>query len=80
MFILSKRNIEIVSDDESMSYFIPRDYVGEVPDWVGTTEYFGMCVKDGIIAVSESKKDKDIQKAEEKTTAKSTKKKATKSK
>ena len=63
MFIASKRNISIPSDDGTMSHFIPRDYVGPVPDWVAKTAYFAELVADGKISVSKSTQDKDVQDA-----------------
>lgn len=65
MFVVSKRNIIIPSSDGKTSHFIAKDYVGEVPEWVAKTSYFKALVKDGKITVSASKKDKDIDKAEE---------------
>ena len=65
MFIVSKRNIIVPSNDGRESRFIPKGYVGNVPEWVTETNYFAELVNDGKISVSESKKEKDIEKAEE---------------
>ncbi|MDY4080921.1 MAG: hypothetical protein SOY97_04755 [Candidatus Metalachnospira sp.] len=65
MFIVAKRNIVVPSNDGKESYFIPKGYIGNVPEWVGDTKYFEELVMDCKISISESKKDKDIEKAEE---------------
>lgn len=67
MIIVSKRNIVIPSDDGKTSYFVPRDYIGKIPDWVTKTRYYGELVKDGKIVVSDTIKDKDVTAAEEKS-------------
>lgn len=67
MIIVSKRNIVIPSDDGKTSYFVPRDYIGKIPDWVTKTRYYGELVKDGKIVVSDTVKDKDVTAAEEKS-------------
>lgn len=64
MFIVSKRNI-ILPGPDGQKFHIPRDYVGEVPAWAAKTDYFKALVKDQKIIISKSKKDKDIQAAEE---------------
>ena len=63
MFILSKRNVIIPGPDGG--YRILKDYIGQVPDWVGRTPYFAQLVKDGKIVVTE-KTDKAVQDAAEK--------------
>lgn len=65
MFVLSKRNIILTSADGSQSIRVPRDYVGEIPDWAAKTSYFSDLVKDGKLVVT-TKSDKDVQKAAEK--------------
>lgn len=67
MIIVSKRNIVIPSDDGKTSYFVPRDYIGKIPDWATKTRYYGELVKDGKIVVSDTIKDKDVTAAEEKS-------------
>ena len=66
MFVISKRNIIIPSPDGKTSCFIPKDYIGSIPEWAAETAYFCELVKEGKLSVSESKKDKDIEKAAEK--------------
>lgn len=61
MFILSKRNIMFRTPDGAQTHFVRRDFVGEVPDWVGKTKYFKQLVADGVIAVPASTKDADVQ-------------------
>ena len=63
MIILSKRNVIIPSDDGKVKRFIPKDYVGKVEAWVTKTEYFKALVGDGKIVVSDTTKDKDVEKA-----------------
>nr|DAT36612.1 MAG TPA: hypothetical protein [Caudoviricetes sp.] len=65
MIIVANRNIIIPSTDGSKAYPVSRGYIGPVPDWVTDTDYFKALVKDGKIAVSETKKDKDIADAEQ---------------
>ena len=65
MFIVSKRNIIVPGNEVRESHFIPKGYVGNVPGWVAETNYFEELVNDGKISISKSKKDKDIEKAEE---------------
>lgn len=65
MFILSKRNIMFRTPDGAQTHFVRRDFVGDVPDWVGKTKYFKQLVADGVIAVPASTKDADVQPAAE---------------
>ncbi len=65
MFIVAKRNIVIPSEDSAIEYFIAKDYMGIVPEWVGKTKYFQELVEDGKIVAS-TPKDKDLDAAEEK--------------
>lgn len=66
MFVMSKRRVLLPSKDGNQSYLIPRDYVGDIPDWATGTDYFRALVADGKIVVPESYKDRDTQAAEEK--------------
>ena len=66
MFVLSKRNVILPSRDGSKTHLVPRDYIGEIPDWAAETDYFRRLVADGKITVPESHKDKDTQTAAEK--------------
>ena len=64
MFIVSKRNI-ILPGPDGQKLHIPKDYMGEIPSWAAKSDYFKALVKDGKIIVSKSKKDRDVQTAEE---------------
>lgn len=66
MFVMAKRRVLLPSKDGSLSHLVPRDYVGEIPDWAADTDYFRALVADGKIAVPNSRKDKDTQAADEK--------------
>lgn len=61
MFILCKRNVLFRTPDGAQTYLVRRDYVGNVPDWIGQTRYFRQLVADGVIAVPETTKDADVQ-------------------
>ena len=65
MFICSKRNIILPSKDGTMHHPVTAGFIGEVPDWACETEYFKALVKDGKIAIPETKKDREIDKAQE---------------
>lgn len=66
MFVMAKRRVLLHSKDGSLSHLVPRDYVGEIPDWAADTDYFRALVADGKITVPKSRKDKDTQSADEK--------------
>lgn len=66
MFIISKRRVILPSRDGSQHYLVPRDFIGEIPDWAADTDYFRSLVDDGKIGVPESRKDKDTQETAEK--------------
>ena len=66
MFIMAKRRVLLPSKDGSLHHLVPRDYVGEVPDWAADTDYFRALVADGKIVIPDSRKDKDTQTADEK--------------
>lgn len=65
MFILSKRNILFRTPDGAQTHLVRRDFIGNVPDWIGQTRYFRQLVTDGVIAVPETSKDADVQAAAE---------------
>lgn len=65
MFILCKRNVLFRTPDGAQTYLVRRDYIGNVPDWIGQTRYFRQLVADGVIAVPETTKDADVQAAAE---------------
>lgn len=66
MFIISKRRVILPSRDGTQHHLVPRDFIGEIPDWAADTDYFRALVADGKIGVPESHKDKDTQEAAEK--------------
>lgn len=66
MFIICKRRVILPSRDGSKRHLVPRDFIGEIPDWAAETDYFRALVADGKIGVPESHKDKDTQAAAEK--------------
>ena len=65
MFILCKRNILFRTPDGAQTHLVRRDFIGNVPDWIGQTRYFRQLVADGVIAVPETTKDADVQDAAE---------------
>ena len=52
-----------------MFFPVPRGWMGEAPDWATNTYYFRELVADGKIIVSESRRDRDLQAADEAGTA-----------
>ena len=80
MVIFSKRNIVIPSNDGKIKKYIPKNFVGEVEDWVSATPYFADLVKDGKIVVTESTADKELDKAAAKDVVDHTKDEDTKKK
>ena len=66
MFIYSNRNVVLRSRDGAQACPVRRGFVGEIPDWAGDTDYFRALVKDGKISLPASRKDRDVQAAEEK--------------
>lgn len=63
MFVVSKRNIIVPSQDSSKEFCLYKNFMGEVPAWVSKTPYFKSLVNDGKIVVSKSKKDADVDAA-----------------
>ena len=61
MFIVSKRNIILPSKDGTETYFVPRGYIGSIPNWAAETEYFRALVIDGKIGTPEGRKDKAVE-------------------
>lgn len=64
MFIISKRNFLVRRADGS-SFLIKKDFVGDIPQDVFESGLVQGVIKGGLIAAPESKKDKDIYKADE---------------
>lgn len=75
MVILCKRNVMIPASDKSTYKYIPKNYIGEIDKWVTETPYFGALVADGKIVITQSTKDKIIDKAVEKEVVDNTRKK-----
>lgn len=67
MFVVSKRNIIVPSQDGAREFPLPKGFMGEVPAWVSKSPYFKSLVNDGKVIVSKSKKDSDVAAAVEKT-------------
>ena len=71
MFIFSRKHVRLPSKDGSLSFDVPRGYVGEIPEWAAGTKYFRALVSDGKISLPNSTSDKDVvPETEKKTTAK----------
>lgn len=65
MFILCKRNVLFRTPDGAQTHLVRRDFIGNVPDWIGQTRYFRQLVADGVIAVPETSRGADVQAAAE---------------
>lgn len=66
MFVMSKRRVILPSRDGTKKHLVPRDFIGEIPDWASETPYFYALVAEGKICLPESHRDKDTQTAAEK--------------
>ena len=64
MFIVSKRNYLVIRADGSV-YKIKRDYIGEIPEDVAESDLVQRAILGGNIAVPESRRDKELYKADE---------------
>lgn len=71
MFLNSKINLLVRNGKES--YLIPKDYIGEVPKWVGESWLVSQAIKGGQIAVPTRKTDKALESADAKAEAKAEK-------
>ena len=71
MFLNSKINLLVRNGKES--YLIPKDYIGEVPKWVGESWLVSQAIKGGQIAVPSRKTDKALETADTKAEAKAEK-------
>lgn len=65
MFVVSKRNI-ILRGPNGEQFYLPRDYMGPVPDWAEGSAYLKALAEDGKVIISESGTDKDFNKREKK--------------
>lgn len=63
MFIVANRNIVLPSADGAAQHFVPRGYMGEIPDWAAKTAYFDLLVSDGKIVVTQSKREAELSDA-----------------
>ena len=71
MFLNSKINLLVRNGKES--YLIPKDYIGEVPKWVGESWLVSQAIKGGQIAVPSRKTDKALDTSDAKAEAKAEK-------
>lgn len=71
MFLNSKINLLVRNGKES--YLIKKDYIGEVPKWVGESWLVEQAIKGGQIAVPSRKTDKALETADAKAEAKAEK-------
>lgn len=60
MFIVSNRNIILPSPDGTAQHFVPRGYMGDIPEWATETAYFDSLVADGKIVITQSKRDAEL--------------------
>ena len=65
MFVYASRSLLLPSKDHSRVFPLPRGYTGEVPDWAADTDYFQALVREKKIVLPESKRDRDLQTAQE---------------
>lgn len=62
MFINSRKSFEI--REEGSTFTIPRNYIGEIPDWVAAHWLVQAAIKDGSIAAPEHTTDRALEKAD----------------
>ena len=60
MFVYSHKHVRLPSKDGSLTFDVPRGYIGEIPDWAADTKYFRALVADGKISMPKSSADKDV--------------------
>lgn len=65
MFIVSKRNYKVRRADGS-SFFIAKDFIGNIPQDVAQSNLVQRAVRGGMIAVPEGTKDRQLEEAENK--------------
>lgn len=65
MFIMTKQAV-LFRRPDGAKFAAPNGFMGSAPDWIGETRQFREQVADGKIIVTESTKDKEVQKAAEK--------------
>lgn len=62
MFINSKKNFEIREGGQKL--VIPRDFIGEIPDWAAEHWLVQAAIKDGSIATPQNTADKSLEQAD----------------
>ncbi len=60
MWVISKRNVFFKNEADEV-FGMPKEYMGDVPEWVTKTDFFKALVRDGLVIVTETTKDKEIQ-------------------
>lgn len=64
MFISSKKCFEIREGDQKL--VIPKDYIGEIPDWAASHWLIQAAVRDGSVATPQSTADRALEQADKK--------------
>lgn len=64
MFILSKNKF-LIPRENSDSYVIPKDYIGEIPEDIADHWLIQAAVQSGMIATPQGSKDKQLEAADE---------------
>lgn len=59
MIVVSRKNI-VLPGPGGQKFFMPRDYMGPVPDWAQGSPYLKALEADGKIIVSATGQDKEI--------------------
>lgn len=62
MFIMTKQAV-LFHRPDGVKFAAPNGFMGSAPDWIGETRQFREQVADGKIIVTESTKDKVVEKA-----------------
>lgn len=62
MFINSKKSFEVREGDAI--FVIPRNYIGEIPNWVASHWMIQAAINDGSIATPENTADKFMERAD----------------
>lgn len=62
MFITSKKSFEINEGDRRFT--IPRNFIGNIPDWVAGHWLVQAAIRDGSIATPENKADRALEAAD----------------
>lgn len=66
MVIMAKQAVLFVRHD-GQNFYVPNGFIGQAPDWVTKTRQFKEMVADGMIVAAETSKDKDLDKASQKS-------------